>query len=147
MRTTREQCRKLIYKQRIHLFHAQSALFCVSSAFVPRLVLRLVPRLHFKNISVRMIQFPSFFPSPFSSQTHSHILFNKRTQPSTKMAKENPSQLVLVEKRGTTTIITINRPHKRNCVNGPTARALYQAFLDFDADSTVTNKRIMLLSL
>lgn len=53
------------------------------------------------------------------------------------MAKEDPSKLVLVEKRGTTTIITINRPQKRNCVNGPTARALYQAFLDFDADSTV----------
>ncbi|KAG0286004.1 Enoyl-CoA hydratase [Linnemannia gamsii] len=52
------------------------------------------------------------------------------------MAKEDPSKLVLVEKRGATTIVTINRPHKRNCVNGPTARALYQAFLDFDADST-----------
>ncbi|KAG9071750.1 Enoyl-CoA hydratase [Linnemannia hyalina] len=52
------------------------------------------------------------------------------------MAKEDPSKLVLVEKRGTTTIITINRPHKRNCVNGPTAKALYQAFLDFDVDST-----------
>ncbi|GJJ77431.1 hypothetical protein EMPS_09790 [Entomortierella parvispora] len=52
------------------------------------------------------------------------------------MVKEDPATLVLVEKRGKTTIITINRPHKRNCVNGPTARALYQAFLDFDADST-----------
>ncbi|KAF9168108.1 Enoyl-CoA hydratase [Mortierella sp. AD010] len=50
------------------------------------------------------------------------------------MPKEDPLKLVLVEKRGTTTIITINRPHKRNCVNGPTANALYQAFLDFDAD-------------
>ncbi|KAK3824781.1 MAG: enoyl-CoA hydratase/isomerase [Benniella sp.] len=50
------------------------------------------------------------------------------------MAKEDPTKLVLVEKRGTTTIITINRPHKRNCVNGPTAKALYQAFLDFDSD-------------
>ncbi|KAI7817561.1 enoyl-CoA hydratase/isomerase [Gamsiella multidivaricata] len=50
------------------------------------------------------------------------------------MIKEDLSRLVLVEKRGATTIITINRPHKRNCVNGPTAKALYQAFLDFDAD-------------
>ncbi|KAF9207094.1 Enoyl-CoA hydratase [Haplosporangium sp. Z 27] len=50
------------------------------------------------------------------------------------MAKEDPSKLVLVEKRGSTTIITINRPHKRNCVNGPTARALYQAFLEFNDD-------------
>ncbi|KAF9957223.1 Enoyl-CoA hydratase [Mortierella alpina] len=52
------------------------------------------------------------------------------------MTKKDTSELVLVEKRGPTTIITINRPHKRNCVNGPTARALYQAFLDFDIDST-----------
>ncbi|KAG0258619.1 Enoyl-CoA hydratase [Mortierella polycephala] len=53
------------------------------------------------------------------------------------MTKEDSSKLVLVEKRGTTTIVTINRPHKRNCVNGPTARALYQAFLDFDADPLI----------
>ncbi|KAF9980170.1 Enoyl-CoA hydratase [Mortierella antarctica] len=52
------------------------------------------------------------------------------------MTKINTLELVLVEKRGSTTVITINRPHKRNCVNGPTARALYQAFLDFDADPT-----------
>ncbi|KAF9184099.1 Enoyl-CoA hydratase [Haplosporangium sp. Z 767] len=52
------------------------------------------------------------------------------------MTKEDSSKLVLVEKRGTTTIVTINRPHKRNCVNGPTARALYQAFLDFDSDAS-----------
>jgi len=53
------------------------------------------------------------------------------------MVKEHPATLVLVETRGKTRIITINRPHKRNSVNGPTARALYQAFLDFDADPTV----------
>ncbi|KAG0206463.1 Enoyl-CoA hydratase [Mortierella sp. GBA30] len=51
------------------------------------------------------------------------------------MVNNDSTRLVLVEKRSTTTIITINRPHKRNCVNGPTARALYQAFLDFDTDS------------
>ncbi|KAI8353451.1 ClpP/crotonase-like domain-containing protein [Mortierella sp. GBAus27b] len=50
------------------------------------------------------------------------------------MQKEDPTKLVLVEKQGATTIITINRPHKRNCVNGPTAQALYKAFLDFDED-------------
>lgn len=64
----------------------------------------------------------------------SHLSYSCNTR---NMAKEDPTKLVLVEKRGTTTIITINRPHKRNCVNGPTARALYQAFLDFDADSKV----------
>jgi enoyl-CoA hydratase len=58
------------------------------------------------------------------------------------MAKEDPTKLVLVEKRGTTTIITINRPHKRNCVNGPTAKALYQAFLDFDSDPKVQGSKM-----
>ncbi|KAF9582550.1 Enoyl-CoA hydratase [Lunasporangiospora selenospora] len=47
---------------------------------------------------------------------------------------EDPTRLVLVEKRDKITVITINRPHKRNCVNGPTARALYQAFLEFEND-------------
>lgn len=56
------------------------------------------------------------------------------------MVQEDPNRLVLVEKRGSTTIVTINRPRKRNCVNGPTSRALYQAFLDFEADSTVTER-------
>ncbi|CAO3574066.1 unnamed protein product [Mortierella alpina] len=50
------------------------------------------------------------------------------------MTHSNTPELVLVENHGPTTVITINRPHKRNCVNGPTARALYQAFLAFDAD-------------
>ncbi|KAI1317810.1 Enoyl-CoA hydratase [Mortierella claussenii] len=53
-----------------------------------------------------------------------------------EMTRDDPEQLVLVKKRGTATVITINRPHKRNCVNGPTAKRLYQAFLDFDADPT-----------
>ncbi|ORZ23857.1 enoyl-CoA hydratase/isomerase family protein [Lobosporangium transversale] len=51
---------------------------------------------------------------------------------------EDPTTLVLIETRGSVRIITINRPHKRNCVNGPTARALYQAFLDFETDSTAS---------
>jgi enoyl-CoA hydratase len=41
---------------------------------------------------------------------------------------------VLIEKRGRITIITINRPEKRNCVDRPTADALANAFRDFDRD-------------
>ena len=41
---------------------------------------------------------------------------------------------VRVERRGTTTVVTIDRPERRNAVDGPTARALHEAFLDFDAD-------------
>jgi enoyl-CoA hydratase len=42
---------------------------------------------------------------------------------------------VLVERDGPVTIISINRPHCRNAVDGATAHRLYDAFLAFDADS------------
>ena len=44
--------------------------------------------------------------------------------------------LVLVERDGPVTIISINRPERRNAVNGATARVLYDAFLAFDADES-----------
>src|SRR5258707_11193293 len=42
---------------------------------------------------------------------------------------------VLVERDGTVTIGSINRPHCRNAVDGATARQLFDAFLAFDADA------------
>src|SRR5919205_2726207 len=47
------------------------------------------------------------------------------------MSAENS---VLVDREGAVTIISINRPHCRNAVDGATARKLYDAFLAFDAD-------------
>ena len=44
---------------------------------------------------------------------------------------------VLVERDGPVTIVSINRPHCRNAVDGATARKLYDAFLAFDADEAV----------
>ena len=41
---------------------------------------------------------------------------------------------VEVEQRGHVRIITINRPHARNAVDGPTAQLLADAFRAFDAD-------------
>src|SRR3954447_22682366 len=41
---------------------------------------------------------------------------------------------VLVERDGPITIVSINRPHCRNAVDGLTARKMYDAFLAFDAD-------------
>jgi enoyl-CoA hydratase len=41
---------------------------------------------------------------------------------------------VLIERDGSITIVSINRPHCRNAVDGLTARKLYDAFLAFDAD-------------
>ncbi|MGY4255838.1 enoyl-CoA hydratase [Bradyrhizobium sp. USDA 4516] len=45
---------------------------------------------------------------------------------------------VLVERDGPVTIISINRPHNRNAVDGTTARKLYDAFLAFDADASAS---------
>jgi enoyl-CoA hydratase len=42
---------------------------------------------------------------------------------------------VLVERNDKVWTVTLNRPHARNSVDGPTARALAQAFRDFDADA------------
>jgi enoyl-CoA hydratase len=41
---------------------------------------------------------------------------------------------VLVEREGPVTVVTINRPERRNAVDGPTAVALADAFRAFDAD-------------
>src|ERR1700712_5165314 len=45
---------------------------------------------------------------------------------------------VLVERDGPITIVSINRPHCRNAVDGLTARKLFDAFLAFDADESVS---------
>ncbi|MGB0926223.1 MAG: crotonase/enoyl-CoA hydratase family protein [Pikeienuella sp.] len=44
--------------------------------------------------------------------------------------------MIKVTQDGPVTIIAINRPEVRNAVNPETASALYEAFLDFDADNT-----------
>ena len=41
---------------------------------------------------------------------------------------------VSIERDGRICIVTIERPERRNAVDGPTARALYEAFKAFDAD-------------
>jgi enoyl-CoA hydratase len=41
---------------------------------------------------------------------------------------------VSTERRGAITVLTIERPERRNAVDGPTAQALYEAFKAFDAD-------------
>lgn len=41
---------------------------------------------------------------------------------------------VRVEKIGTVTVVTLDRPEVRNAVDAPTAVALHQAFIAFDAD-------------
>ena len=45
--------------------------------------------------------------------------------------------LIKEEQRGRIAIVTIDRPERRNAVDLPTARALYDAFKAFDADGAV----------
>ena len=40
-----------------------------------------------------------------------------------------------VTREGRTLIVAINRPERRNAVDLTTARALYQAFIEFDVDA------------
>ncbi len=47
-------------------------------------------------------------------------------------------QLVQIEHDGPVTVVSIARPEKRNAVDGATARALYDAFMRFDADPTAS---------
>ena len=42
---------------------------------------------------------------------------------------------VRIEKVGPVTLVTLDRPDVRNAVDATTARALYDAFIDFDADT------------
>ncbi len=45
------------------------------------------------------------------------------------------SQTVTVERRVRIAVVSINRPERRNAVDLPTARALYEAFKAFDGDT------------
>ncbi len=48
------------------------------------------------------------------------------------------SGLALIERRPPLLIVTINRPALRNAVDGPTARQLAEAFLQFEADEALS---------
>jgi enoyl-CoA hydratase len=50
---------------------------------------------------------------------------------------------VRYERRGAAALITIDRQHRRNAVDGPTAAALHEAYLRFEADA---DARVMVLT-
>jgi enoyl-CoA hydratase len=50
---------------------------------------------------------------------------------------------VRYERRGAAAIVTIDRQHRRNAVDGPTAAALHEAYLSFEADD---DARVMVLT-
>jgi enoyl-CoA hydratase len=45
-----------------------------------------------------------------------------------------PEPAVRYERSGSAAVITIDRQHRRNAVDGPTAAALHDAYLRFEAD-------------
>ena len=47
-----------------------------------------------------------------------------------------PRMTVRSERSGAVTTVILDRPHARNAVDGPTARALADAFRAFDADDS-----------
>jgi enoyl-CoA hydratase len=53
------------------------------------------------------------------------------------------SDAVRYERRGAAAIVTIDRQHRRNAVDGPTAAALHEAYLAFEADD---DARVMVLT-
>jgi enoyl-CoA hydratase len=52
--------------------------------------------------------------------------------------REDEAMTVRVEDRGAVRVITIDRPEVRNAVDGPTAQLLYDVFVDFDGDDSVS---------
>src|SRR5271163_4611787 len=57
------------------------------------------------------------------------------TARTTRSAAMTDTDTILVERDGPITIVSINRPHCRNAVDGATARKLFDAFRAFDADA------------
>jgi enoyl-CoA hydratase len=53
------------------------------------------------------------------------------------------AESVRYERRGAAALVTIDRQHRRNAVDGPTAAALHEAYLRFEADE---HARVMVLS-
>ncbi len=54
-----------------------------------------------------------------------------------------PSSPVRYERRGAAALLTIDRPERRNAVDGPTAKALHEAYLHFEADE---DARVLVLT-
>jgi enoyl-CoA hydratase len=62
-----------------------------------------------------------------------------------RLVSDGPSgaDAVRYERRGAAALVTIDRQHRRNAVDGPTAEALHAAYLRFEADD---DARVMVLT-
>jgi enoyl-CoA hydratase len=66
-----------------------------------------------------------------------------RRKPARLRGTSSASRLVAYERRGGAAVVRLNRPERRNAVDGPTAEALLNAFRDFVADDAA---RVMILT-
>jgi enoyl-CoA hydratase len=57
--------------------------------------------------------------------------------------EESKAPSVRYERRGAAALITIDRPHRRNAVDGPTAAALHEAYLRFESEE---DARVLVLT-
>jgi enoyl-CoA hydratase len=64
---------------------------------------------------------------------------SEQTSSETQAAAEG----VRYERRGAAALVTIDRQHRRNAIDGPTAAALHEAYLRFEADE---DARVMVLT-
>jgi enoyl-CoA hydratase len=56
---------------------------------------------------------------------------------------DEAAEAVRYERRGSAALVTIDRQHRRNAVDGPTAAALHEAYLRFEADD---HARVLVLT-
>jgi enoyl-CoA hydratase len=68
---------------------------------------------------------------------------DRAEQPAGAQQPAEADQAVRYERRGVTALVTIDRQHRRNAVDGPTAVALHEAYLRFEADEEA---RVMVLT-
>jgi enoyl-CoA hydratase len=65
------------------------------------------------------------------------------SEESASEARRKPLSEVRYERRGATALLTIDRPARRNAVDGPTAVALHEAFVRFEAEE---DARVLVLT-
>lgn len=92
------------------------------------------PHASYKHSAVNKMPLLKLFNSIANSFIYSSKLINPTVRNVIRYQSRQSSQYVTVERRDDITLIGINRPEKKNCVNFETGQQLLQAFEQFDND-------------
>ena len=87
-----------------------------------------------KHSAVNKMPLLKLFNSIANNFIYSSKLINPTVRNVIRYQSRQSSQYVTVERRDDITLIGINRPEKKNCVNFETGQQLLQAFEQFDHD-------------